>query len=101
MYIYEDEVGFVILTLYIDELLLLDTNKLLLKKLKKRLMDRFEMTSIGYVSSVLGMNIARDCKNETIPTNQRDYTKDVIEPFGMKDCNPAFTPGVGPELSLN
>ena len=25
----------------------------------------------------------------------------MIERFGMKGCNPAFTPGVAPELSLN
>ena len=50
VYIYEDKVGFVILTLYLDDLLLLGASKLLLNKLEKQLMDQFEMTQyIGYV----------------------------------------------------
>ena len=35
VYIYEDEIGFVVLMLYVDDLLLLGANKLLLSKLKK------------------------------------------------------------------
>ena len=101
VYIYEDEVGFVFLTLYVDDLLLLGANKLQLNKLKKQLMGRFEMTDMGDVSRILGMNVARDRKKGTIIINQREYTEDVIERFGMKGCNPAYTPGVGPELSLN
>ena len=45
VYTYEDEVGFVILTLYVDGLLLLGANKLMLNKLKNQLMNRFEMTT--------------------------------------------------------
>ena len=103
IHIYEDEVGFVIMTLYFDDLLLLGANKLLLNNLEKQLMDRFELTDMGYVSRVLGMNVARDRENGTITINQRYYraTEDVVERFGMKGCNPAYTPGVEPELSLN
>ena len=39
VYIYEDEGNFVILKLYLDELLLRGADKLLLNKLKKQLMD--------------------------------------------------------------
>ena len=44
MYSYEDEVGFVILALYVGDLLLLGAYKLLLNKLKNQLMDWFKMT---------------------------------------------------------
>ena len=81
--------------------LLLGSNKQLLNKLKKRLMDRFEMTDMGDVSRVLGMNVVRDRKNEKITINQKDYTEDIVERFGMKGCNSAFTTGAGPECSLN
>ena len=47
----------VILTLYVDHVLLLGANKHLLNKLKKQLMDHFEMTDMGDVSRVLGMNV--------------------------------------------
>ena len=76
-----------------DGILLLGANELLLSKLKKQLMGRFEMTNIGDVSRVVvGMNVARDHGNGTITINHRDYTEDVTELFGMKDCNPAYMP---------
>ena len=64
-------------------------------------MDRFEMTDMGDVSGVLGMNIARDREKGTITINQRDYTVDVIERFSVRGYNPAYTPVARPELSLN
>ena len=59
------------------------------------------MTDMGDVSRVLGMNVPHDRKKRTITIDQKDYTEDIIERFGMKGCNPAFTPGAGRELSLN
>ena len=42
-YIFEDDSGFVILTLYVDGVLLLDANKQLPNKFKKQLMESLEM----------------------------------------------------------
>ena len=67
VYVFEDKTSTAILTLYVDDILLLGNNKQLLGKLKKQLMDRFEMTDLGDVSKVLGMNITRDRENGTIP----------------------------------
>ena len=47
------------------------------------------------------MNDAHNRGKGTITINQRDYTEDAIERFGKKGCNTAYTPDVGPELSLN
>ena len=99
--IYEDENGSAIPTLYVDDVLLLGTNKQLLDKLKKQLMDRFEMTDMGDVSRVLGMNVTRDREEGIITINQKDYTEDIIQRYGMRGFNPAYTPGVGPELPLD
>lgn len=56
---------------------------------------------MGDVPKVLGMSVARDREKGTITTDQDEYTEEVVERFGMKDCNLAFTPGAGPEVSLN
>ena len=64
-------------------------------------MDRCEMTDLGDVSKVLGMNVTRDRENGTITIDQRDYTEDILERYGMTNCNVAFTPGIGPEISLD
>ena len=101
VYVYEDETGFAVLTLYVNDILFLSASKPLLNKLKKKLMNRFEMSDMGGVSRILGTNVTRDREKGTITVNQKDYTEDVVQRYGMKGCNPVYTPGVGPELSLS
>ena len=33
--------------------------------------------------------------------SDKDYTEDILQRHGMQGCNPAYIPGVGPELSLD
>ena len=101
VYVYEGENGSAILTIYMDDILLLDANKQLLDKLKKQLMDCFEMMDMGDASRVLGTNVTRDREEETININQKDYMEYIVQRYGVRGCNPAYTPGVGPELSLD
>ena len=101
VYVFEDKTDPAILTLYVDDVLLLGNSKQLLGKLKKKLMDRFEMTDLGDVSKALGMNVTRDRENGTITIDQKDYTEDIFERYSMTSCNVAFTSGVGPEISLD
>ena len=47
IYVFEDDTGFAILTMYVDDVLLQGRNEQLLNTLKKQLMERFEMTGHG------------------------------------------------------
>ena len=78
VYVYEDDNGSAILTLYEVDILLLGANKHLLDQPKKKLLDRFEMTDMGDVSRVLGINVTRDREEGTITINQKDYTEDIV-----------------------
>ena len=60
VYVFGDDTGFVILTLYVDEVLPLGANKQLLNKLKIQLVDCFEMKNMGDMSRVFGINVTRD-----------------------------------------
>ena len=53
--LFENKTGTAILTLYVDDIRLLGNNNQLLGKLKKHLMDCFEMTDLVDVSKVLSM----------------------------------------------
>ena len=53
------------------------------------------------VSQILGMSVTRDRDKGAITISQKDYTGDVIQRYCMKGFNPAYAPGVKPELSLN
>ena len=101
VYVFKDKTGTTILTLYVDDIFLLGNNKQLLDKLKKQLMDDFEMTDLGDVSKVLGMNVTRDRENGTITIDQKDYREDILERYDMTNCNIALTRGVGPEIFLD
>ena len=57
VYVFEDKTGTAILTLYVEDILLPGNIRQLLGKLKKQLIDRFEVTDLGDVSKVLGMNV--------------------------------------------
>ena len=59
------------------------------------------MTDMGDASRVLGRNITRDREEGTITISQKNYTEDIVQRYGIRGCNPAYTPGVGPELSLD
>ena len=84
-----------------DDVLLLCANKQLLGKLKKQYIGHFEMTDMGDVSRVLSINVTRDREERTITIYQKDYTEGIVQRYGKRGCNPAYTPGVRPELSVD
>ena len=47
------------------------------------------------------MNVTRDGEEGNITINQKDYMEDIVQRYGMRGCNPAYTPGVGPKPSLD
>ena len=80
MYIYEDEAVFVILRLYVDDILSLSASNLslsanntLLNKLNKQLMNRFKMSNMGNVSRILAMNVTRDFERGAIAISQKSW----------------------------
>ena len=58
------------------------------------------MTDMGDVSLVLGMQVTRDRQQTTIAISLENYTRSILERFGMADCKPVSTPGFG-QLSTN
>ena len=40
-------------------------------------------------------------KKGSITISQKDYTDAAMQRYAMEDCSSAYTPGVGPKLSLN
>jgi len=101
VYIYRKNGVVIILTLYVDDLLLVGADIQVIESIKQKLMKRFKMTDMGDVSLVLGMQVRRDRQQKTITISQENYTRSILEKFGMADCKPVSTPGFGQELSTN
>ena len=89
----------IILTLYVDDILLTGKDPVLVDQKKRELKERFEMTDMGEVIRILGMEVKRDYDQGTLAITQTDYVENLLERFEMQNANVAHTPGYGQELS--
>ncbi|KAE8725167.1 Eukaryotic translation initiation factor 3 subunit E [Hibiscus syriacus] len=83
---------FVILLLYVDDMLVAGPNKDYIEELKAQLAREFEMKDLGSANKILGMQIHRDRSNRKIWLSQKNYLKKILSRFSMQDCKPISTP---------
>ena len=84
--------SFVILSVYVDDVILASNDPDLLKREKIHLAEHFDMVDQGEINYILGMAIERDRENGTLRINQYSYLQHVLNRFGMSDCKPVSTP---------
>ncbi|GJY89529.1 retrovirus-related pol polyprotein from transposon TNT 1-94 [Tanacetum coccineum] len=83
---------FIILLLYVDDMLVAGPNKDHINKLKAQLAREFEMKGLGLANKILGMQIHRDRVSRKIWLSQKSYVKKILQRFNMQDCKPISTP---------
>lgn len=89
-----------IVAVYVDDLMIFSNDSEMKNKLKQSLMNEFKMKDIGKAQYILGIRITRDSKSISI--DQSQYIRDVLDKFGMSDCNPVTTPvDVNQKLTLD
>ncbi|KAE8706560.1 hypothetical protein F3Y22_tig00110392pilonHSYRG00195 [Hibiscus syriacus] len=76
---------FVILLLYVDDMLVAGPNKDHIEELKEELAREFEMKDLGSTNKILGMQIHRDRSNRKIWLSQKNYLKKILSRFSMQD----------------
>jgi hypothetical protein len=84
--------SFIILLLYVDDMLVAGSNMQDINVLKKKLANSFAMKDLGAAKKILGMRITRDRKNRKLTLSQGEYTKKVLERFRMQNAKPVSTP---------
>ena len=99
VYVYNRVGVKIILTIYVDDILLAGNNAEAMVIVKSELKQRFKKADMGKASLVLGIEIKRDRQLGTLTISQEAYSKSILEKFGMSDCKPTSTPGYDPELS--
>nr|CAN73146.1 hypothetical protein VITISV_001508 [Vitis vinifera] len=79
---------FIILLLYVNNMLIVghDTGKI--DKLKKELNKSFEMKDLGFTSQILGIKISRDMTNRKLQLSQENYIEKVLDKFNMGKTKP-------------
>ncbi|KAH9782974.1 hypothetical protein KPL71_009140 [Citrus sinensis] len=81
---FEDN-DFIILLLYVDDMLVAGPNKDRIQELKAQLAREFEMKDLGPANKILGMQIHRDRNNRKIWLLQKNYLKKILRRFNMQD----------------
>eukprot|EP00253_Pinus_taeda_P004942 PITA_04942 len=80
----------VYLVVYVDDLLMTGNNESYIASIKKELRKGFEITDLGNVHYCLGIEVTQHPKS--IFLSQKKYIGDLLNRFGMTECNPLTTP---------
>ena len=86
--------SFIILVLYVDDILLASSDKNLLHETKGFLSSNFDMKDLGDASYVLGIEIHRDRSKGVLGLSQRAYIEKVLKRYNMHQCSGTAAPVV-------
>jgi hypothetical protein len=75
--------SYIILILYVDDMLVAGSNMKDINVLKNKLANSFAMKDLGVAKKILGMRITRDRKNHKLTLSQGEYIEKVLERFRM------------------
>jgi hypothetical protein len=81
-----------IVPVYIHNMTLLSKDSAALDRVVEELAQRFKLRDLGETKFILGVEVIRDRANRSISLSQRQYILDILERFGMSDCNSVGTP---------
>ncbi|GJV44213.1 zinc finger, CCHC-type containing protein, partial [Tanacetum coccineum] len=80
----------IIISLYVDDMLIFGTDQNQVDKTKKFLSSRFSMKDMGEADVILGIKIKRE--NKGIVITQSHYIEKILKKFNREDCSPVSTP---------
>lgn len=86
--------NFIILVLYVDDILLASSNIDLLHESKRLLSRHFDMKDLGEASYVIGIEIRRDRSQGTLGLSQKAYIERVLGRYNMQQCSLSVAPVV-------
>ena len=88
----QNDGSYIILLLYVDDVLVAGSNLQEINVLKRKLENSFAMKDLGAAKQILGMRITRDGKNHKLTLSQNEYIQKVLKIFNMKNEKPVSTP---------
>ena len=80
-----------VITVFVDDILLFTNNLGLLKYIKNKLFSQFSMKDLGPIQKCFGFNIVRDRFKKTITLDQASYIISILKNFSMDECTPQAT----------
>ena len=90
LYIKQNGDNILIISLYVDDLLVTGNNNNNVETFKQEMMSVFEMTDLGLMSFFLGMEV-KQAEHEVFIC-QKKYAKEILKKFKLEDCKAVSTP---------
>lgn len=90
LYIKKVDNEILVVSLYVDDLLVTGSTKELIDEFKERMKDAFEMTDLGRKSFFLGMQVQQN--GIEIFVSKTKYAKEILKKFKMEGCKSTATP---------
>lgn len=90
LYTYKNHNVFVILLVYVDDIILTGNSEIAVENLKSFLRSKFRIKDLGILKYFLGIEIINT--DVGICLCQRKYTLELLHEYGMLGCKPCNTP---------
>ena len=90
LYVRRSETGIVVITIYVDDLIVAGDSDVEVENVKGLLKQKFEMKDLGELRYFLGIEVIRT--PEGIWLSQRQYALDMLSKYGMAGCKPISVP---------
>ena len=84
--------NYLVILLYVDDLLLFAKDMQSIDTMKKKLSTSYQMTDLGPIRQFLGLQISRNCALHQIELHQLPYIRTLLTRFQMSDCKGISTP---------
>ena len=100
VYLKNTERGFVIICLYVDDILIMGSNNEVIKTTKEMFNNKFSMKDLGVVDVILGIKISKT--SDGLILSQSHYIEKILKKFKQNDSSLMRTPvDVNLHLSKN
>ena len=83
LYVCKSDVGIVLITIYVDDLIIVGDSETEIEHVKGLLKQEFEMKDLGELCYFLGIEVI--CPKEGIWLSQRKCALDMLQKYGMDD----------------
>ena len=90
VYVKNTERGFVIICLYVDDILIMGRNNEVIKTTKEIFNNKFEMKELGVADVILGIKISKT--SDGLILSQSHYIEKILKKFKQNDSSPMRTP---------
>ena len=92
IYIKASQDSFILIGIYVDDILLAARNHQEAEEVPKMLGNDYKMTNLGSAKRFLGVDIIQNPKHGSIFIHQESYLNTLLKKFGMDQCTPKMTP---------